>query len=854
MSCEDWSDFVAPDYVKTRTLMAPDLVRPWVMAGPFKVDVSHEVDGATLFEQPGRTDNGHVRYEQAVEEVEAILKTSPSEGDGVRCFGLDKCWELMRMEEPMPHWGSYNNRNHLSATFLSTRVTPEKAGTFRFRARQHIYNQVFIAVNGKVQVTSPVWDLPDPRWNDQHFEFALDLPEGESVITVAVVRLARVVIGGLMIEVLDGALTVRPPLQEVNVDREKFEQALMAVSMPRDSYRLGEDIRFTVGKKIDPAISLRVTLKRDGEMLSSQPCSGDAEDVVLVKAEQAGGYELAVYFMVGDRVLYTRHDQIRVSADAPHLLGQENYDARCQEALFFLAGGTNIWTQLARYQLGRYDEIDDEAIRESCALVRGRFDCADFQTIPLLRLMFMDRGREKLKSEMRALIRETLLGFKYWVDEPGNDTMVTGTENHRMAFHVSEYLAGVLYPTDVFPNSGLTGLQHVAKARPYLMEWLAQRGRYGFNEWHSNVYYPVSLMPVLALLDWSPASESPLKMQAKQVATMMCFTLAADTFEGVFGTIHGRTGASGVIHPETENTAGLTWMLTGYGALNHNMGLASLAVSGYRPPKIVFDVADDQDGVTVSRQRQGLGGGEGSANFIVSKTPDYMLSALQDHSAGELTRQVHVFQVTLKERTVLFFTAPNTTSEEGGLRPNYWSGNSTTPRVFGEKNVAILLYDNDEITWMTHLFFERDRFDEVVEKGGWVFARKGDGYVAIWSEHGYEVGRLGPYAGRELMCRASKNAWIVECGRKVDNGSFEDFVAAVGATKPACVDGQVTYESPSVGKVVFGWTGPAMVNGEEQALSGYPLIDSPFAQSRFGSGEMVLQHGDSVEELFFNQS
>jgi hypothetical protein len=854
MACGDWSKFVAPDYINTREIFSPDLIRPWVMVGPFKVDVSKEVDGATLFEQPGRTDNGQERYDRAVEEVEEILKTAPSEGDGVTCFGLTETWHLLRVEEPMPHWGSYNNRNHLSATFLSTRITPQMAGTFRFRARQHIYNQVFIAVNGEIQAQSPKWDLPDPRWNDQHFEFSLHLPEGESVITVAVVRLARVVIGGLMIEALDGAFTVRPPLCDLPIKRDALEHALMAVRVPRDGYVLGEDIRLIVDAGLDDTISLRVRLVQKDMALCEQAVSSSVGEVVLGKAEQGGVCTLHVDFMHHDTLLNTQDYALRISKPTSVLLGQGNYKARCDAALAYLSEGNEIWAQVARYRLGQYDKIDLEAIRQSCAHVRGRFDCADFQTIPLLRLMFMDRNQEVLPFEVRALIRETLLGFKYWVDEPSNDTMVTGTENHRMAFHVSEYLAGIFYPTDVFPNSGLTGLQHVAKARPYLMEWLAQRGRYGFNEWHSNVYYPVSLMPVLALLDWAPGSESPLKMQAQQVATMMCFTLAADTFEGVFGTIHGRTGASAVIHPETENTAGLVWLLTGEGVLNHNMGTASLAVSHYRPPKVVFDVADDRSGVMVSRQRHGLAGGEGSANFIVSKTPDYMLSALQDHSAGELTRQVHVFQVTMKERTVLFFTAPNTTSEEGGLRPNYWSGNSTTPRVFGEKNVAILHYQNDEITWMTHLFFERDRFDEVVEKAGWLFAKKEDGYVAVWSENGYGVGRLGAYAGRELICRARENAWIVECGRKKDNGSFGEFMNAIVATKPHRKDGQLVYASPSVGEIVFGWTGPATVNGNARALSGYPLVDSPFAQSAFGSGEMVLKHGDGVEELFFNQS
>jgi hypothetical protein len=35
--------------------------------------------------------------------------------------------------------------------------------------------------------------------------------------------------------------------------------------------------------------------------------------------------------------------------------------------------------------------------------------------------------------------------------------------------------------------------------------------------------------------------------------------------------------------------------------------------------------------------------------------------------------------------------------------------------------------------------------------------------------------------------------------------------------------------------------------------AGVHLIDSAWAHSEFGSGELVLQHGDQVYELWFNQ-
>jgi len=36
-------------------------------------------------------------------------------------------------------------------------------------------------------------------------------------------------------------------------------------------------------------------------------------------------------------------------------------------------------------------------------------------------------------------------------------------------------------------------------------------------------------------------------------------------------------------------------------------------------------------------------------------------------------------------------------------------------------------------------------------------------------------------------------------------------------------------------------------------LSRYPLVDSAWAHSEFGSGEMVLRYGGAVYELWFNQ-
>jgi hypothetical protein len=154
---------------------------------------------------------------------------------------------------------------------------------------------------------------------------------------------------------------------------------------------------------------------------------------------------------------------------------------------------------------------------------------------------------------------------------------------------------------------------------------------------------------------------------------------------------------------------------------------------------------------------------------------------------------------------------------------------------------------------MTHCFFEQERFDEVRFAGNWAFARVHEGYIGIHSLHGMQVGTHGQYAGRELVCSAQENTWLVECGRKADWGTFDAFVNALAGALVTESEGTITYESPSIGSFTTGWDVQPTVDGQPTQLAGYPLVDSPWAYSRFGSGELVVRYGGQTYDIWFNQ-
>ena len=67
----------------------------------------------------------------------------------------------------------------------------------------------------------------------------------------------------------------------------------------------------------------------------------------------------------------------------------------------------------------------------------------------------------KIDEKNSALLKKTLLNFKYWMDEPGKDSMCYWSENHQILFASDEYLAGQLFPDDIFTNDGRTGKEHM---------------------------------------------------------------------------------------------------------------------------------------------------------------------------------------------------------------------------------------------------------------------------------------------------------------------------------------------------------------------------------------------------------
>jgi hypothetical protein len=274
-------------------------------------------------------------------------------------------------------------------------------------------------------------------------------------------------------------------------------------------------------------------------------------------------------------------------------------------------------------------------------------------------------------------------------------------------------------------------------------------------------------------------------------------------------------------------------------------------------------------------------------NICTYKTSDYMLSTAQDYRKGYGGDQQHIWQATLGPDAVCFTTHP---AKIEGVTPNYWAGNGLLPRAAQYKNVAIVIYNIRKIPalyvpiryFYTHAWLPKDKFDEVVERQGWIFARKGEGYLALRSQKPYfwtaddmslrayekqspvkwnaphsrrllrhtcPGGRCQGRAARndtdnEILVDGAQNIWICQMGRKAEDGEFAEFVEKVSAAEIVFSGLNVRYQSPGNGLIRFGWQGPLSVDGVEIQLHDYHRYDNPYVVAEFSPREIRVSVGD----------
>jgi hypothetical protein len=652
-----------------------------------------------------------------------------------------------------------------------------------------------------------------------------------------------------------------------------------------------------------------------------------------------------------------------LAAGTAGLVDEDAYQARIDRYLAAVTGGTDpgnpvsIATHLIAAQRDPDHEWDASAVTvdaldEVWEQIDTWQDTRDFRFVYFHWMLALSDGKAPsttLDPEVIAAIEQRLVDNRYRYDDPLPDDRIDElwfwSENHRILGLVGEYLAGQRLPEETFTVTGLTGAEHAERSKQPILDWVDERARFGFFEWHSHVYMKKNIEPLLTLVQL--AEDEEIVAAATMALDLCVLDMAAHDHAGSYTAARGRTYANDKVKAD-EGTIDVFKLLFDDTEADHRDGPDAAAsffagCDGYRPPQVLIDIATaDEPGVV--RERHGifvdgtdpvtdapeapfgydfddpanmtfwwsqgavglwqtvgvslaeaekyrlfetkalaqikaivdLNGGDPDkvrswvqenhdvvnfgqlreASSYAWRSNEVALASVVDHRFGQMRDQIQSWQATIAPGALVFTTHPRADLLEGedfrsDDKPGYWTGEASVPRSAQHERTAIHIYQpswderTNDLLWsifgyqdFTHAFVPQDRFDEVVQEGNWTFVRKGTGMIALWSwrtptwrTYGPENPALDMEQPFDLVAEGGPdNVWIVEVGDSTTADSLEAFVADITASDPQVTrddEGfEVTWTSPTSGEVRFGSTGAFTVDGEEQALDGFPRHES----------------------------
>ena len=237
-------------------------------------------------------------------------------------------------------------------------------------------------------------------------------------------------------------------------------------------------------------------------------------------------------------------------------------------------------------------------------------DTADFDLTYMMNLWYGYRGL--IPADVRAAMESHMRSFKYWFTDPQPEGIVDQryywSENHRLLFHATEYLAGQAFPGDVFSSDGKTGAWHKERARGFIDQWLTEKARFGFTEWHSDVYYQKTLDGLITVVEW--VDDPRLARRAAMVLDLLIFDIALKVQKGNFGATHGRSYMKDKSVATDQDVFNLTKLLfddtsLGYTSTGDPGAVLLSRAKRYRLPAVLLRVAQSKH-TTVSQEHMGI--------------------------------------------------------------------------------------------------------------------------------------------------------------------------------------------------------------------------------------------------------
>lgn len=510
----------------------------------------------------------------------------------------------------------------------------------------------------------------------------------------------------------------------------------------------------------------------------------------------------------------------------------------------------DLFAEIAKMVLGEWEKVNPDDILQAVERLKTGDISSPKLLVGLFGMLSRYQGEADFPVQVVKPVELAAAAYPYPSLNEEIDSFAS-SESQEILDYTAAILAGQRLPGRSFPNIQMKGSALRKAAETQARDWLRQRCQSGFANWHADTELEGLVLALTHLV--SLAEDQAVRELAAVLLDKILFLLAVNNHQGVYGTAHQAVSAAGVKSGQMLAGSAINRLLYGVGVYNGCFAApVSLACSEYEFPSFFAEIAARLPKELLHKERQ-VGPGGSEANLVSYRTPDYLLSSVQDYRPGQTGTAEHVWQATLGPDAVVFTNHPARTGELDAHQPGFWLGNAVLPRVAQWKDNLVAVYNLPPQDWMgfTHAHFPLNAFEETVFARGWAFGRLGEAFIGLTCSTGFELVRQGVGAFRELRAPGTQVVWLCVLGRQAVYRGFRKFQKVCMAVQPEWQALGVAYTSPQGDKIAFGWEGPLLVNGVPQPLSGFKHIENPYCTTELGATHMDIQHGEILMRLNF---
>lgn len=694
------------------------------------------------------------------------------------------------------------------ATWAQTHLSAAISG--RARVRLTTCGGAILFLNGR----EVGWMAPYSRNLEAHQEFMLDLEEGDNELTVYFDDLAeRDARYFFELDFLDGPKTEQAlSIPTTSTLACALEAALDGMRFEKSNYGSGEVALVTDAPlPVDAKVSIRVEgdfMSTEHLTLNSSMAAGSTRLTIANTEDLPADFRHFAVTLDIDGFAVSRIFGVEICHTERQGLAPVTLEARIKEALGEVAahGEDDTVRALARLAEGKAGQNTDQMIAQSLAAIEDCHDCADFILVPLI--WCRQQYADDIAPELRDRIDSAILGYRYWMDEPGNDVQWYFSENHALLFHTAAYLGGHLLPQGRFVRSGRLGLEQSMVGAARVRAWLDHFETAEMAEFNSAPYFPIDLKGLTILMALAP--DADIRARAEKGIVRLLEIVARSAHHGML------TGAQGRSYEHTlragrslelSGIARLLWGTGNYGRRVHAVPQLALCLRDHGL-KIPPELAKTANFVGDTAQEWCFAQGEDRiAKLYHYKTRDYAMGSAAHYRWNEWGYQETILHLRIGQSpdAQIWINHPGETIHSGYGRPSYWGGSGTLPRIHQYRDLAVLVFDCAfEQPDFTHAWFPQDQFDFTALEGDTAMAQSGDGLAALKGSGPLKMVQKGPTAGNELRLNGHQSTWIVRLGSTRNHLSpkvfFESVQTLIVVHGP---DGILTINDPDYGEVLF---------------------------------------------------